>query len=81
MGSPTIRKPEESVKLYLRLTSHGNGTCVEESRVILGDLIQSRPKSSCITLPIGSPPGAQRADEAASPSSSVAASPLTNRWI
>ena len=44
MASLTIRKLDETVKVYLRLRSARNGRSVEEEvRVILGDLIQGRP--------------------------------------
>ena len=45
MASLTIRKLDEAVKAYLRLRSAGNGRSVEEEvRVILGELIQGRPR-------------------------------------
>src|SRR6201994_1823172 len=44
VASLTIRKLDESVKVYLRLRSAGNGRSVEEEvRVILGELVQGRP--------------------------------------
>ena len=45
MASLTIRKLDESIKVYLRLRSAGNGRSVEEEvRVILGELIAGRPE-------------------------------------
>jgi phosphopantothenoylcysteine decarboxylase/phosphopantothenate--cysteine ligase len=44
MASLTIRKLDETVKVYLRLRSARNGRSVEEEvRVILGGLVQGRP--------------------------------------
>jgi phosphopantothenoylcysteine decarboxylase/phosphopantothenate--cysteine ligase len=47
MASLTIRKLDETVKVYLRLRSARNGRSVEEEvRVILGELRQGRPELS-----------------------------------
>src|SRR5450631_1539976 len=44
MASLTIRKLDDTVKVYLRLRSAGNGRSVEEEvRVILRELVQGRP--------------------------------------
>jgi phosphopantothenoylcysteine decarboxylase/phosphopantothenate--cysteine ligase len=57
MASLTIRKLDESIKVYLRLRSARNGRSVEEEvRVILGELIEGRPEFPAITQQAVSPP-------------------------
>jgi len=57
MASLTIRKLDESIKVYLRLRSASNGRSVEEEvRVILGELIAGRPEFPATPLQAISPP-------------------------
>ena len=57
MASLTIRKLDETVKVYLRLRSASNGRSVEEEvRVILGELIEGRPEFPATPRQAVSPP-------------------------
>ena len=57
MASLTIRKLDETVKVYLRLRSARNGRSVEEEvRVILGGLIEGRPEFPATPSPTSLPP-------------------------
>src|SRR5450759_784409 len=57
MASLTIRKLDETVKVYLRLRSARNGRSVEEEvRVILGELIEGRPEFPATPSPTSLPP-------------------------
>src|SRR5258708_7410420 len=57
MASLTIRKLDESIKVYLRLRSASNGRSVEEEvRVILGELIAGRPEFPATPRQAISPP-------------------------
>ncbi len=66
MASLTIRKLDDSIKVYLRLRSAKNGRSVEEEvRVILGDLIQGVPVATLALAPTASavaPPPPHAAD-------------------
>jgi phosphopantothenoylcysteine decarboxylase/phosphopantothenate--cysteine ligase len=56
MASLTIRKLDETIKVYLRLRSAGNGRSVEEEvRVILGELVQGRPYEAAPQAPTPAP--------------------------
>src|SRR5665811_1906648 len=57
MASLTIRKLDETIKVYLRLRSARNGRSVEEEvRVILGGLIEGRPEFPATPSPTSLPP-------------------------
>jgi phosphopantothenoylcysteine decarboxylase / phosphopantothenate---cysteine ligase len=66
MASLTIRKLDETIKVYLRLRSARNGRSVEEEvRVILGEIVQGRPFEFATTPSPATPLPAEASSRAA----------------